>query len=319
MILTPEILTIYLLNFLFLLFSLVAFYYSIKIVKYYDRDATSTLQYNLEKQSYLVATIVKFIFYIKIPLFVFFIFTLDKISVILPGAMCAAGVVNATDYGVYLIFLKLLNLYLFAYWLVLNSEDMHSPKQPYIKLKFKIFIGAFLLLVLEIFLETLMFGSIDVKSLVDCCGAIFSTTNATYLSQMIGASPKILLTLFYTNFLLLVFFYITKNRHIYSILNLFFIIISLVTLISFFGTYIYELPTHHCPFCLLQKEYHYIGYVLYIFLFVGTFNGLVIGIIEFSKNEEKKKYKISMLFNTLYLLGVSYYPAAYYMKNGVWL
>jgi len=319
MILTPEILTIYLLNFLFLIFSFIAFFETIKIIRYYDKNSTSSFQYTLEKKSYLVATIVKFIFYIKLPLFVFFIFTLDKISVILPGAMCGAGVVNATEYGVYLIFLKLLNLYLFAYWLVLNSEDMNSQEQKYLKLKFKVFVGAFFLLLFEIFLETLMFSSIDLKSLVDCCGAIFSTTDATYLSKMIGAQPEILLSLFYGSFLSIAFLYLIKNRYLYSIANLFFIIISLITLIAFFGTYIYELPTHHCPFCLLQKEYHYIGYFLYIFLFFGTFNGIVIGVIEFDTKEQRKRYNISMLFNLLYTLCVSYYPIAFYVKNGVWL
>ena len=319
MILTPEILTIYLLNSLFLLFSIIAFIQTITILRHYDKNSTSSLQYKLEKRSYLVATIVKFIFYIKLPLFIFFIFTLDKISIILPGAMCAAGVVNATEYGVYLIFLKLLNLYLFAYWLVLNREDMNSEEQRYLRLKFKVFVFASFLLLLELLLETLMFSAIYVKSLVDCCGAIFSTTDATYLSKMIGAKPEILLTLFYGSFVLIVLFFIIKNRYLYSIVNLFFIIIALISLIAFFGTYIYELPTHHCPFCLLQKEYHYIGYFLYVFLFLGTFNGIVIGVVEFTRESEQKRYNISMLFNTLYILLVSYYPIAFYLKNGVWL
>ena len=30
-----------------------------------------------------------------------------------------------------------------------------------------------------------------------------------------------------------------------------------------------ELPTHHCPFCILQQEYGYIGYPLYLTLMTG--------------------------------------------------
>ncbi len=319
MLLTPEVLTINILNLLFLIFASIAFYYSVKIVLKYDFDATTTLQYNLEKQSYLVAIIIKFIFYIKVLLFVFFIFTLDNISNILPGAMCGAGVVNATGYGTYLLILKIINLYIFAYWLVLNNEDMKSEKQIYLKLKFKVYIFAYFLLMLEIGLESMMFFSIDTKSVVDCCGAIFSTTDGTYMAHLLNINPIVLLSSFYAVFVFIIIAYIIKNRYLFSLMNLLFAIIALVSLIAFFGTYIYELPTHHCPFCLLQKDYSYVGYFLYIFLFIGTFYGIVLGLIFFSKEDENAKYKISLLFTTLYVVLVSYYPVAYYIKNGVWL
>jgi hypothetical protein len=48
-------------------------------------------------------------------------------------------------------------------------------------------------------------------------------------------------------------------------------------MISFICLYIYELPTHHCPFCILQKEYGYVGYVLYIALFGGGVAGMGAG------------------------------------------
>ena len=319
MLLTPEIVTISILNILFVIFASIAFYFSLKIVLKYDYNATTTLQYSLEKQGYLVATIIKFIFFIKVVLFIFFVFTLDNISTILPGAMCGAGVVNATPYGTYLLILKILNLYLFAYWLVLHNEDMHSENQKYFKLKFQIFLVAYILLLIEISLESIMFFSIDTKSVVDCCGAIFSTTDGTYMSTLLNIKHSILLSLFYGVFFLMFLAYMLKNRYIYALLNVVFVIISLLSLIAYFGTYIYELPTHHCPFCLLQKDYDYIGYFLYIFLFIGTFQGLLVGLIDFSKRKESAKYKISLFFNTLYVLFVSYYPLSYYIKNGVWL
>ena len=319
MLLTPEVLTIEILDILFLFFASIAFYFSLKIVLQYDFNATTPLQYTLQKQSYLVATIIKFIFYTKVILFLFFIFTLDDISNILPGAMCGAGVVNATEYGIYLLIIKILNLYIFAYWLTLNAEDMRSEEQLYLKFKFKVYIGAYLLLLVEIALETLMFFSIDTKSVVDCCGAIFSTTDGTYMAHLLNINPVILLGLFYTLFIFLVMSYIFKKRYLFSLLNFLFVIVALISLIAFFGTYIYELPTHHCPFCLLQRDYHYIGYVLYLFLFIGTFYGIVLGLIDFTKEEEQRRYKISLLFTSLYLLIVSYYPLAYYIKNGVWL
>jgi len=317
--LTPEIITLNILNILFLLFGSVAFYNSARILLFYDTNATTPLQYKLEKESYLVATIIKFIFYIKIPLFIFFIFTLNKISTILPGAMCAAGVVNATEYGTALLILKILNLYLFGFWIVLNQQDMRSREHKYMKLKFFVFVFAYLLLVIEIVSQIVMFLSIDVKSVVDCCGAIFSTTDGTYMAQILSIKPLYMLSLFYGIFMFILFSYLIKNRYLFSFFNLLFLIVSLMSLISFFGTYIYELPSHHCPFCLLQKDYNYIGYILYVLLFLGTFYGVVVGFISFEVNELRKKIRVSILFDLIYVVIVSYYPLSYYLKNGVLL
>ena len=319
MIQLPEILTLYILNGIVLSFAFIAFILSIQIVLKWDFNATTALQYTLEKKSYLGSTIIKYMFYIKIPLFLFYIFTLDKISFILPGAMCGAGVVNSSDYATILLFLKVINLYLFAYWIVIDKQDMMDEVQKNLKKKFMIYIALFMLLVLELVLEGVMFSAIDLKSVVDCCGAIFSTNDDTYLSMALNLPHNLLVSLFYLNFILMFVVSLKKINSLFAVLNLLFIVIALLSLVSFFGTYIYELPTHHCPFCLLQHEYHYIGYFLYTFLFIGTFNGLVVGFVLFTDNELKSRYKLSLIFNFIYLVLVSYYPISYYTKNGVWM
>jgi hypothetical protein len=317
--LTPEVITIFILDALFVFFATVAFIISLKISLFYDAKATSIEQYTLEKQSYLGATIIKYIFYIKIPLFVFCIFTLDKISIILPGAMCGAGVVNATEYGTYLLVLKVLNIYLFAYWLTLHTEDMQDERQPYMKLKFQLFTLFYILLIGEIILESLMFLSIDIKDVVDCCGVIFSNSESTYMASILNTSPIILLSLFYGSFIIMIVVYLSKLRYLFSLLNIIFLLFSLITLISFFGTYIYEMPTHHCPFCFLQKEYNYVGYLIYVILFFGTFHGLLVGLINFKVKKLQKYYNIALFLNTMYLIIVSSYPILYFIKNSVLL
>lgn len=319
MFLYPEVLAMLIINTLSVVFGIIAFALSVKIFLKWDFNSTSQSQYKLEKQSFLASTIIKYIFAIKVPLFIFFIFTLDKISSILPGAMCAAGVVDATQYGSYLLIFKVLNLYIFAYWLVLNHEDMKQEEQPYTKLKFGIFIPIFFLFISEFVVELLMFNAIDINKVVDCCGVIFSSLSGSYFSSVFAIPTSILLTIFYVNFLLIGLFYFLKNRYLFALSNVVFIITSITTLILFFGTYIYELPTHHCPFCFLQRDYDYVGYLLYILLFVGTFYGLVIGLIEFSKRDVKRYFNISFLFDLVYILVVSGYPIFYYIKNGVWL
>lgn len=319
MIFTPEVLTILILNFIFAFFATIAFVLGIKIFLKWDLNSTSQSQYKLEKESYLAATIIKYIFAIKVPLFLFFIFTLDKLSHVLTGAMCAAGVVDATPYGTYLFILKIINLYLFAYWLTLHGEDIQEENQPYTKQKFGLFIIAFFLLMAELILEGVMFSAIDVDKMVSCCGTLYSSSASSYISNIFLINTPTLLTLFYGNFLLILLFYFLKNRTLFAISNIVFIVISLISIIAFFGTYIYELPTHHCPFCFLQKDYHYVGYLIYTLLFGGTFYGLIAGFIHMSPNERAKNCKISILFTSLYVILLSFYPFIYFLKNGVWL
>lgn len=329
MILTPEVLAILILNTIFAFFSIIALVLSINIYLNWDLNSTSTSQYKLEKQSFLTATIIKYIFAIKVPLFLFFIYTLDKISNVLTGAMCGAGVVDATEYGTVLFILKIINLYLFAYWLVLHNEDMKHEDQPYTKLKFGIFVLAFLFFISELILEGVMFSSLDVDKIVSCCGSLYSSSSTSYISDIFSIDTTFLLGMFYGNFLLIAVLYFLQffgvtlpylnNRYLFAIANLLFIIVSIISIIVFFGTYIYELPTHHCPFCFLQKDYNYIGYFIYIFLFTGTFYGLISGFIDVSHKTRSKYYRLSLLFNLLFIVLLTAYPVMYYIKNGVFL
>ncbi|WP_320034761.1 hypothetical protein [Halarcobacter sp.] len=322
MILSPEVLTIIILNSIFLLFGTVSFLLSIKIFFNWDIDSSSKKQYQLETQSFLTATIIKYILFVKILLFIFFIFTLDKISNVLTGAMCAAGVVDATSYGIYLLLFKLINIYFFGFWLVIHNFDLKTTNLKYTKLKFGFYLFIYFLLLFEIVLEITMFSSIDVDKLVSCCGTLYSNSEGSYLSSVFFEYGNLILIGFYLCFVFLLIFYLLKNDYFYIIFNLIFLILAIISLILFFGTYIYELPTHHCPFCMLQKEYHYVGYLLYALLFLGTFFGFIIGIINLvlkTQIDTKKYYKYSIIFLSLYLIVVSAYPAIYYLKNGVFL
>jgi len=310
MLLTPEIITINLLNLIFSIFLSIAFVIAIKIVLKWDIKAQNELQYKLLKQNYLIQTIIKIVFFIKLPLFLFFIYTLDSLAPLIPGAMCGVGVVNAVDFGNNLLIFKILNLYLFGFWLVLNKLDNSKPTYPYTKLKYILFIFIFFIFLAEVYLEFSYFNELNPNKIVTCCSTVYNATNYSLIGKLISLDHKIILSFFYFNYIFLLAFY--KKELIFAIFNVIFIVVSLVSLISFFGIYIYELPTHHCPFCLLQSDYYYIGYFIYLFLFLGTFFGI-------SSILYKAYKKFSIIFNTLLVIILSYYPISYYLKNGVWL
>ena len=54
--------------------------------------------------------------------------------------------------------------------------------------------------------------------------------------------------------------------------------LALAAVVAFIAPYIYEQPNHHCPFCLLQAEHGYAGWVLYLPLFLGTAAGMGAGL-----------------------------------------
>jgi hypothetical protein len=312
--LTPNIITNLLLESVFLFLSLIAFFISIKIIKNWDMQRNDTIQFNLQKKSYLFSLIVKYILTFKILLLLFFVYTLDDLSNIINGAMCGVGVLDASSYGIYLMLLKIIDVYLFSFWLVVNRYDFNHPYMPYMKQKALFFIFIFFILIAEYILEVLYFLDINPQEVVNCCGVIFSASKTTILSSFLSLEAYKIYTSFYVVVLLLVLSYYFKQRYLYAIFSALFVVIALLSLIGYFGTYIYELPTHHCPFCLLQKDYNFIGYILYAVLFVATFNGMVLALFE-----DKKRFKISVIFVLIYTALVSFYPLFYFYKNSVWL
>ena len=318
--LSPDVITNLMLESLLLVFALLAFLISLQIVMRWNKEAATPLQYTLEKRAYLVATIVEFVFWLKLPLFLYFIYTLDSLSNILPGAMCAAGVTTATVYGIWLFGVKILNLYLFGLWIVVNRIDRSRPDYPYTRQKFLFFLLIFPLFALEVVLEYLHFSAINPHVIVSCCGTLFSAAAQSSVAMAIRLPLPIQLGAFYGTFFLIALAAWRKKSLAVALLNALFVPVAILSLIAFFSTYVYQLPHHHCPFCLLQRDYHYIGYLLYAALFFGTFFGIASHIARrLGYGAWEKWMRWSLAGDSLYLLLVSYYPIAFYIKNGVWL
>ena len=54
-----------------------------------------------------------------------------------------------------------------------------------------------------------------------------------------------------------------------------YLLVGIASVISFISVYYYQLPTHHCPFDLVQSGYNFIGYPLYLTLFGAVFCSMV--------------------------------------------
>ena len=67
---------------------IIAMLLSIEIIFNWDFNKTDKRQHRLEKNSWLISTIMGFIASIKVILLPYFVFTIDTLSHIVPGAMC---------------------------------------------------------------------------------------------------------------------------------------------------------------------------------------------------------------------------------------
>ncbi len=297
----------------------VAFINVLTILKSWNFEATTTKQYILEKRSYLVLLIIFFTLSFKIILLPYFAYMIDTLSDVVPGAMCAAGVINANKYGVWLLWLKIFILFLVGIWIILNHYDLKAENYPFFKKKLWLFILIFALIAGESVLDILYLKNISTKSIVSCCSSIYG---ASGISNPIPFDLHVneLLALFYLLFTLSITTAIYRFKFFSLLSNIAFLYIAYYAVVYFFGTYIYELPTHLCPFCMLQSGYYYIGYFIWGTLFLGTFFGMSVSIIEYLTDIDLSRlFRYSIIFNTTFILICSTYVLLYYIKNGVFL
>ena len=139
---------------------LVAFVVSLKVLLKWDFESFTPFQFALERQSYLVSTIILFVFLLKFILVAYFIFSIDALAPLLPGAMCGAGVIKANTYGSYLLILKFSILFFMTLWLYVHFYDMRTKNHQWFKHKSWLFTLIFLFIILELVLDISYFSNI---------------------------------------------------------------------------------------------------------------------------------------------------------------
>ena len=284
MILNPSVLALLVSS---LLISFMVFYsavYGAQILKSWNIASGSELQLSLERKTYLISTILSYFLGIQIISLFLFIFTVDSLCPLFVGAMCAVGALTVNGFGYPTLILKLLNFLLAGLWLIFNHADNSGYDYPLIRKKYAFLMILTPLILAESVLELTYFLEMKPDIITSCCGSLFSPTSRGIASE-IAAAPSVLMKIaFYaaTGFTLLSgSLFVLKRRlgYLFALLSGSTFIISLVALISFISLYIYEMPSHHCPFCILQKEYNYIGYPLYASLLLGAVTGMGVGVL----------------------------------------
>jgi hypothetical protein len=321
MVFHPEIIALYMASFLMSFMISYSAYYGIQILRRWDINSGSERQLILERKTYLISTILTYLFGFQLLSLFLYIFTADHLHTLFVGAMCAAGTLKVNEYGYPALILKMLIFLAAGLWLILNHADNRGYDYPLIKKKYLLLIIITPLILAEMVFQTGYFLGLRPNIITSCCGSLFSTGETGYTSEIASLPSTPMKVLFYLSAGVTlssgVYFYrSTRGGYLFSILSGLTFLISIASIISFISLYFYELPTHHCPFCLLQKEYGYIGYPLYTALFGSAVSGMGTGVLmpfrklkslaEIIPPVQKKLALISLVLFSIFLILVTY-------------
>jgi hypothetical protein len=283
MILSPAILALMMGSAATVLLAIYASGLGVRILRRWDLSSGSEKQLGLEKRTYLVSTLMAWAFVFQVGSLFLFIFTAEDLHRLFVGAMCAAGTLNVNQFGYPTILLKVGNALLAGIWLIVNYTDNLASDYPLIRKKYALLLVITPLLTAEAVLQGAYFAGLKANVITSCCGSLFSADAQGLASSIAGLPARpmqealiAILTVTFASGLLY-----GANRAwagaLFSVSSLIAFSVSVAALVSFISPYIYELPTHHCPFCILQKEYSYVGYFIYAALLGGAIPGVAVG------------------------------------------
>jgi hypothetical protein len=280
----PDILALFISSFLISGMVLYSCFYGALILRYWDIGSGSEMQLHLERRTYLISTIMAYTLAFQLLSLFLFIYTADNLHTFFTGAMCAVGSLNVNQWGFPVAFLKTAIFILGGMWLIINYVDNQGYDYPLIKAKCAGLLFIAPLIIAEAIIQFKYFQAMKPEIIVSCCGSLFTTDAKGVASEIISFPRFVMEVLFYASMtcalILGVWFYRTARMgYLLAVSILVTFMLSIASLVSFISIYIYELPTHHCPFCFLQKEYGYIGYALYLLLLAGGVAGMSVGLL----------------------------------------
>ena len=285
MVLNPAVIALIAGSILVTAYAVYASVFGLQIINYWDIRSGSERQLTMERRTYLISTVMAHLFGLVLFNALLFVYTGDHMHSLFVGAMCAAGTFNANDYGYPLLVVKLLNFFLCGIWLIVNHTDGLGVDYPLIREKYGLLAAITVLLAMETLLTLNYFGLLEADVITSCCGTLFST-DAPALAGDLAALPSYgTKVVFFVGMALLLrsgiqFLVTGRGAKVYGWIAAAKLVVGLAAVIAFISVHYYELPTHHCPFCILQAEYHFIGYPLYLSLFTGGITGAGVGVID---------------------------------------
>ena len=186
MIISPAIIALTLGSVLIALITGYASGIGIQILWWWDIHSGSDRQLSLERKTYLISTVLSYVMAFELASLFLFVYTADHMHGLFIGAMCAAGTLNANDWGYPALVLKTVNFMVCGVWLIVNYLDNRGYDYPLIRFKYRLLLAITLLLMLEVLFQSGYFLELRPDVITSCCGAMF---NASAQNLAAGACP----------------------------------------------------------------------------------------------------------------------------------
>ena len=285
MFLNPAIMALLLVSALVVLMVLAAALFALQVVRRWNINSGSEQQLVLERRTYLISTLLGWVFSAELLSLLLFIYNAEAMSGQFVGAMCATGVLNTNVWGWPTLYLKMAIFFSGSSWLILNYLDNQGFDYPLIKLKYILLLLIAPLIISEMAVQWLFFSELNPSVITSCCGALFSAESEGVAAEVASISPGLSVSALYGSGALTISLGVWTMRRasyawLFSLSAVGTFVISLVAIVSFIALYIYEHPHHHCPFCILKSGHGYIGFALYLPLFFATAAALATGVVS---------------------------------------
>jgi len=306
---------------------------AIRVLRYWNPSSDSNLQIRLENEIWLASTLVEYGLAFQIITLILFVLAADTFCQVIVGAMCATGALLANNFGMPALLVKIAGVFLYGFWIVLHKLDISSESYPLVRIKYTYLLLILPLLLADITLQTLYIAYLSPDIITSCCAVVFSSSAETGGNLLQSFPQETILLLFYSSVIglivlgcLLLKRWMLPLAAVFSTCWLWFLGLATVAIITVFSSYIYAMPYHNCPFCILKPEYHYIGFALYFTLIPATFFGLATVLVEPFKNRaglavtvsrfQRNAIKISLFLLLLLAATSSYHYLLYRISGG---
>ena len=285
MIFQSSILALLLASLLSSLIVLWAAWFASQVLRNWDVASGHARQIKLERRTYLVSTALIFVMLLELTSLLLFVYNADKMAVMFTGAMCAVGTLNINEFGFPALLFKLATFFGATVWLIINHVDGKGRDYPLTHFKYAYLLGLAPVLLIAGALQFTYFYNIDLEVITSCCSRLFTPESSGVEAYLASLDARLALWLLFGGLGLMTVLatlalFRPNTSGLYALLSPFFFVGAIVAIISVVAPYIYAQPHHHCPFCILKPEYDYVGYGLYLTLFVGTAFGLAAGFLS---------------------------------------
>jgi hypothetical protein len=249
--------------------------HALAVWRHWDLESGSARQLRLERSSTLVSTGMALLLTVQSVALLLFVFNADRMASQFVGAMCAVGTLRVDGFGFPALLAQVVAFFGSSVWLTLNAVDGQCRDRPLTRARSALLLALIPVLLLAFGLELAYFLELEANVITSCCGSLF-TNRAPGLGGDLAAWPPgqaMPVTFVVLACAAAVAARVARRGQggvTLGTAGILAFAVSLAGIVAFVSLYVYEAPHHHCPFCLLEKEYGYRGYAFYVPLFAAT-------------------------------------------------